>query len=59
MHTLRQCLSVFLLLGFTAASAETSLTLSRNTYKEKLQGFWLGQCIANWTGLVKIGRAHV
>ena len=26
--------------------------LSRAAYAEKLQGFWLGQCIANWTGLV-------
>lgn len=26
--------------------------LSRTTYKEKLQGFWLAQCIANWTGLI-------
>ena len=27
-------------------------TISRSEYAEKLQGFWLGQCIANWTGLV-------
>lgn len=26
--------------------------VSRAAYKNKLQGFWLGQCIANWTGLV-------
>jgi len=26
--------------------------ISRADYKNKLQGFWLGQCIANWTGLV-------
>ncbi len=25
--------------------------ISRAEYHEKLQGFWLGQCIANWTGL--------
>ncbi len=34
--------------------------ISRAKYKEKLYGFWLGQCIANWTGLVtemdKIGN---
>ena len=34
--------------------------LFRENYKEHLQGFWLGQCIANWTGLVtemdKIGN---
>ncbi|WP_373517026.1 ADP-ribosylglycohydrolase family protein [Pricia sp.] len=30
----------------------TDRTISRSDYKEKLYGFWLGQCIANWTGLV-------
>ena len=34
--------------------------LNREKYHDKLYGFWLGQCIANWTGLVtemdKIGN---
>lgn len=34
--------------------------ISRKKYQEQLHGFWLGQCIANWTGLVtemdKIGN---
>ncbi len=34
--------------------------ISRSKYMEKLYGFWLGECIANWTGLVtemdKIGN---
>lgn len=30
----------------------TDLIISRREYKEKLYGFWLGQCIANWTGLI-------
>lgn len=34
--------------------------ISRSTYLNKMYGFWLGQCIANWTGLVtemdKIGN---
>ncbi|NME70647.1 ADP-ribosylglycohydrolase family protein [Flammeovirga aprica] len=38
----------------------TDLAISRSEYKDKLYGFWLGQCIANWTGLVtemdKIGN---
>jgi len=38
----------------------TYLTLTRKEYADKLYGFWLGQCIANWTGLVtemdKIGN---
>ena len=28
------------------------LVISRSEYLNKLYGFWLGQCIANWTGLV-------
>jgi hypothetical protein len=28
------------------------LVVSREAYLNKLHGFWLGQCIANWTGLV-------
>ena len=38
----------------------TDKIISRTEYLSKLQGFWLGQCIANWTGLVtemdKIGN---
>ncbi|UCE95011.1 MAG: ADP-ribosylglycohydrolase family protein [Flavobacteriaceae bacterium] len=36
------------------------LVISKEDYKNKLYGFWLGQCIANWTGLItemdKIGN---
>lgn len=36
------------------------ITISRAKYHDQLYGFWLGQCIANWTGLVtemdKIGN---
>ena len=36
------------------------LVISREAYAEKLYGFWLGECIANWIGLVtemdKIGN---
>jgi len=28
------------------------ISISRAAYSEKLQGFWLGQNIANWTGLI-------
>lgn len=30
----------------------TDITIARSQYGDKLYGFWLGQCIANWTGLV-------
>ena len=36
------------------------VSISRSDYRNKLYGFWLGECIANWTGLVtemdKIGN---
>ena len=28
------------------------IVVSRTDYAEKLHGFWLGQCIANWTGII-------
>ncbi len=31
---------------------ENDLVISRSEYADKLYGFWLAQCIANWTGLV-------
>lgn len=38
----------------------SDLIISREKYQDKLYGFWLGECIANWTGLVtemdKIGN---
>jgi hypothetical protein len=34
------------------AGASDDWVVSREAYLNSLQGFWLGQCIANWTGLV-------
>lgn len=31
---------------------KSDIIISRSEYKNKLHGFWLGLCIANWTGLV-------
>ncbi len=37
-----------------------TISINKKQYKEQLKGFWLGQCIANWTGLItemdKIGN---
>lgn len=33
-------------------SKPTDMRISRMDYSNKLHGFWLAQCIANWTGLV-------
>lgn len=44
----------------TYSPKTTDKIISRSEYANKLYGFWLGQCIANWTGLVtemdKIGN---
>lgn len=45
----------------TASQEKVSvIRISRDNYQKQLYGFWLGQCIANWTGLVtemdKIGN---
>lgn len=46
-------------LDYEAASSDR--VISRAEYADKLHGFWLAQCIANWTGLItemdKIGVA--
>lgn len=39
----------------TAEPRTADLVLSREAFGEKLEGFWLGQCIANWTGLTSEG----
>ncbi|WP_041524124.1 ADP-ribosylglycohydrolase family protein [Gilvimarinus agarilyticus] len=47
-----------LLVCVNSAGAETveiktpTLNISKADYQQQLYGFWLGQCIANWTGLV-------
>ena len=45
------------ILGATAPtlsqpSNPDQIAVSRTEYVDQLEGFWLGQCIANWTGLV-------
>ncbi len=52
MHRTRVA-SVGVLLAVASASsavAQSSRSLSREAYRDRLEGFWLGQCIANWTG---------
>lgn len=52
----------FIFLSFLSCNQSelTEVVIDREKYKDKLYGFWLGQCIANWTGLVtemdKIGN---
>ena len=53
------CLNLSPAAGMVPSNPDT-LTLSRERYAMQLEGFWLAECIANWTGLVtemdKIGN---
>ena len=54
-------ITLFLFSCESRSENESSLIqISRAEYSEKLYGFWLGQSIANWTGLItemdKIGN---
>ncbi len=57
---LSSCISKKEKSGKEIENLEQTITISREDYQSKLYGFWLGQCIANWTGLVtemdKIGN---
>jgi hypothetical protein len=46
------CLSVYFWLQPKQSSVSDFYKVSRDQYQEKLEGFWLGQNIANWTGLI-------
>lgn len=52
-------IAVALLAGCTLAACapespaeQATFRISRTAYAERLEGFWLGQSIANWTGLI-------
>ena len=51
MRRLLHTLTIMALCGSMTVQAD-ELSVSKSEYAEKLQGFWLGQCIANWTGIV-------
>ena len=53
MNNTRNCWLLTALLLLSACDrTEPPLIIDRSDYAERLQGFWLGQNIANWTGLI-------
>ena len=42
---------IFLILTSCTNNKE-NFVISKNEYKDKLEGFWLGQSIGNWTGII-------
>lgn len=46
------CVLMMLVLFGSIHVQADEIQISRADYYEKLHGFWLGQCIANWTGIL-------
>ena len=40
----------------TSSAVNADTVISRSAYQDRLRGFWLGSCIANWTGLQTEGQ---
>ena len=38
------------IVSFSCQSTKNELVVNRAEYQDRLKGFWLGGCIANWTG---------
>lgn len=36
----------------TEEIASAEISIDRTVYQDQLEGFWLAQCVANWTGLI-------
>lgn len=44
-------LVLIVLVSALISTAQNEKIINKTIYKDKLRGFWLGQCIANWTGI--------
>ena len=42
---------IFLIL-ISCTNDKENFVISKKEYKDKLEGFWLGQSIGNWTGII-------
>jgi hypothetical protein len=48
--TLNSCISKQEKKTILLENTSQTIRISKETYQNQLYGFWLGQCIANWTG---------
>ena len=48
----RYLLIIILIISIDCSSDTKQFIIDRNNYLNQLEGFWLAQCIANWTGLI-------
>ena len=45
-------LLIFVVVFISSCSNSEKITIQKAELLDKLEGFWLGQSIANWTGLI-------
>ena len=48
-------IAAIILVNTSCSSRLNEMVIDKNQYRDQLEGFWLGQCIANWTGLITEG----
>ena len=48
-------IAAIILINTSCSSRLNEIVIDKNQYRDQLEGFWLGQCIANWTGLITEG----
>ncbi len=60
LNTVKYFLPILLALTLTQSFGQNAYKISRSQYQDRLYGFWLGECIGNWTGLTtemnKVGK---
>ena len=45
-------ISAIIFMNIGCSPKLNDFVIDKNQYRDQLEGFWLGQCIANWTGLI-------
>ena len=48
-------IAAIIFINTSCSSRLNEMVIDKNQYRDQLEGFWLGQCIANWTGLITEG----
>ena len=48
-------IAAIILINTSCSSRLNEMVIDKNQYRDQLEGFWLGQSIANWTGLITEG----
>ena len=55
---MKKITGILALIYFVNISNLSGQTINKEEYVDKMKGFWLGSCIANWTGLKTEGQRN-